>query len=93
MKKCNNCKKRLSPSEEEIQICPYCGFGQGEGLFDLSLVEPLEEKDQYNTHSKVQLIGKLAFGLLLCLIITIIGYALMNPASNTMSQNVSNSTE
>ena len=90
MAKCNNCKKRLPPSQEDVQICPYCGFGQGEGVADLSLVEPLAEEDQYNSQSKIQLLGKVALGVLLILMITIVGYALMNPVEeidpNTVSE-------
>ena len=89
MAKCNNCKKRLPPSQEDVQICPYCGFGQGEGLADLSLVEPLAEEDQYNSQSKIQLLGKLAFGILLLLMITIVGYAWMNPVEEIESSAVS----
>ena len=89
MAKCNNCKKRLPPSEEEVQICPYCGFAQGEGLSDLSLVEPLAEEDQYNSQSKIQLFGKLALGILLLLIISIVGYAVMNPVQEIDTNTVS----
>lgn len=89
MAKCNNCKKRLPISEEEVQICPHCGFGQGEGLSDLSLVEPLNEEDQYNPESKIQLFGKIAFGILLLLTISVVGYALMNPVEENTAQEVS----
>jgi hypothetical protein len=90
MAKCTNCKKRIRASEEEVKICPHCGFAQGEGLSDLSLIEPLAQEDQYNSQSKVQLLGKLAFGVLLLLLIGVVGYAAMNPVEPPNAEDVSN---
>ena len=93
MEKCNNCKKRLPPSDEEVQICPHCGFGQGEGLSDLSLIEPLADEDQYHPQSKIQLFGKIALGLLLLLIMTITVYAMLNPVGEISSQEHAQETK
>lgn len=82
MARCVKCKKRLRVSTEEVQICSHCGFGQGDGLSDLSLVEPLEEGDQYNSSSKVQILGKIAVGVLVLLTIGVVVYAMMNPVED-----------
>ena len=79
MEYCNNCKGILPPSREEVQVCPHCGFAQGDGLSDLSLVEPLDAEDQYHNESNTQRMGKIALGLFILLLLWIVGYGLTHP--------------
>ena len=88
MSKCINCKKRLLPSDDGINICSFCGFAQGEDISLLSEVKELEQEDQYRSISNIQIMGRIALFALIALLTGVILYASNTPPKKETEKTV-----
>ena len=62
---CSNCAKKFIPKTVGIQLCPFCGYAQGEGVPNL-VVEELEEAPG-TERMLIRTMGRLALLLLVLL--------------------------